>query len=67
VGDGPLSGMETILGRQQECPACGSYQPSGLTLPEECITCHGTGEVDLGIDREELKKLLLPDSSDVNK
>lgn len=40
--------MEIRLGQQQNCPACGMYNRSGLVLPGQCVWCHGIGNIELG-------------------
>lgn len=35
-------------GAPQYCPACKMQNVSGLSLPEECVHCKGTGKVDFG-------------------
>jgi hypothetical protein len=31
--------MEPKLGAPQTCPKCGGSNPSGLSLPEQCVWC----------------------------
>lgn len=50
--------MPVRFGAPQECPACTMYNKSGLVLPEECQWCNGTGMVDLGFSKEEIKNLI---------
>ena len=66
MDDTNKSEYPTLYGAQKQCPACGAFNKSGLILPGECQWCEGTGEIDLGLDWEELMNQLPPDRSDPN-